>query len=87
MSSTTTFMLMAAFDSRPTVPLEEICEPYLGLPADRAIRLANRRALGLPTFKMRDSQKAPHMVHLEDLAKFIDQKAAKARHDHERVNS
>jgi hypothetical protein len=68
----TLFMLMAEFDSRPAVPLEE-CLHYLGIDTkETANRMAADGKLDIPTFRTRESQKSPRMVHLSDLAEFID---------------
>lgn len=60
------------------VPLREVCEPYLGLTYVEASRRAALNELGVPTFKLRDSQKAPLLIKAADLAALIDKTAEEA---------
>jgi hypothetical protein len=54
------------------VRLDQICEEYFGLLPVKALEHANAERLPIPTFRLRDSIKAPRLVNLEDLAKWID---------------
>ena len=74
----TAFLLMAQFE-RATVPLAEIAEEYLGMTAPVAQREALMHNLPIPTFRLRDSNKSPLLVHIDDLAAHIDQARAKAK--------
>lgn len=65
------------------VRLDEICSTYMNLKPRQAEALAAKNALGVPTFRLRESQKAPRMVKLNDLAEFIDSRAAAARENWE----
>lgn len=65
-------MLLATHRS-PAIALEAIAEPYLGMMPENASKLASGNKLPFPTFRLRDSRKAPHMVFITDLAKFIDE--------------
>jgi len=73
----TLFLLMAEFGT-PAIPLAEICERFFGLSLAEANRLAVLNKLPLPTFRIGASQKAPRMVHLEDLANHIDKQRQEA---------
>ena len=78
----TLFMLMAQFDGAPAVPLSE-CFTYLGYASNTmAQRDALEGHLAVPTFRAKDSQKAPRMVMLEDLASHIDACAEQGRKEH-----
>lgn len=74
----TVFLLMAEFGTS-TIPLAQIAERYLGMKPSTADKKAGAGDLPIPTFRIGDSQKAPRMVHVKDLAEFIDtrRKAAK----------
>lgn len=69
--SGTELHLLALFKA-PVVRLEDVCEHYFGL----SIKTANDRAitnkLPIPAFRLVDSQKAPFMVKISDLAAHID---------------
>ncbi|MDE1715793.1 pyocin activator PrtN family protein [Chromobacterium amazonense] len=74
----TSFLLLARYES-PVVPLEQICADYLNLSAKKAQEMASLNKLPFPTFRMNDSQKAPRLVHLSDLAEFIDKQRVDAK--------
>lgn len=74
----TAFALLARFET-PTVKLDDICEEFFGLGRDKAYQRAALNELPVPTFRAIDSQKAPRLVHLEDLARFLDAQRAAAR--------
>lgn len=73
-----TFALMAVHNSA-VLPLDEIAEPYLGISHKVARLRAARNELPFPTFRLVDSQKAPLMVRVEDLAAVITSAADTAR--------
>lgn len=74
----TVFLLMAEFETS-TIPLAVIAERYLGMRPATADKKAGAGQLPIPTFRIGDGQKSPRMVHVSDLADFIDtrRKAAK----------
>ncbi|END1362318.1 TPA: pyocin activator protein PrtN [Salmonella enterica subsp. arizonae] len=74
----TLFFLMAEFET-VTPALSDICEKYLGLKPATAEKKALLGELTLPTFRLADSQKAPRLVHLQDLADHIEQKRKEAK--------
>lgn len=74
----TLFLLMAQY-GKAAVPLADISEEYLGLTPRKAGEMANLNQLPLATFRARDSQKAPHMVHLSDLAELLDSQRSAAK--------
>lgn len=72
----TTFLLMAEYETA-AIPLSAIAEKYLGLKPATAESKARTADLPFPTFRVGESQKSPRLVHIEDLAHYID----KARQD------
>lgn len=70
-------MLYAHFES-PTVKLEDICDEYFGIGRAKAYERAALETLPVPTFRTCDSQKAPRMVYLKDLADLIDRQRGQA---------
>lgn len=74
----TVFFLMAEFET-VTPALSEVCEKYLGIKPATAEKKAALGQLTLPTFRLVDSQKAPRLVHLHDLAEHIDRKRKEAK--------
>jgi hypothetical protein len=81
MASQTLWMLMAQFDGRATVRLDEISNDYFALSPVKAAAQAIRCTLPVPAFRMQPSQKAPWLVHLSDLAMHIDNCRAAAAKD------
>ncbi|MGE6113356.1 pyocin activator PrtN family protein [Aeromonas salmonicida] len=67
-------MLLAQYE-KPIVPLKEICSDYFGLSYQTARQRANSGMLPIPVF--RTSQKSDYLVHLTDLASYIDQQREK----------
>ncbi len=75
----TQYMLLGQYGHRSIIPLEEVCLELFGLAYKTAVRKANLNELPVPVVRLNNSQKAPWMVHLSDLANFIDDTCAKAR--------
>lgn len=74
----TIFLLMAEFNTA-TIPLNLIAERYLGMKPATASKKADAGDLLIPSFRMNNSQKAPRIVHVQDLAEYIDSEREKAR--------
>ncbi len=68
----TVFLLLAEFNTA-VIPLSDMSEKYFGMKAESAERKAATCKLPIPTFRAGDTQKAPRMVHIQDLANYIDQ--------------
>ena len=64
-----------------TVPLADLCEPVLGMSVDRASVMARDGGLGLPAFRL-GNQRSPWLVHLFDLAQYIDEQRVGAGSSH-----
>ena len=75
---TDTEIMLLAVHRAPAVPLSDICEKYLNLQPKQANEKARLRTLPIPAWRLTESQKAPFMVRLADLAKLIDDTAAAA---------
>jgi hypothetical protein len=69
--------LVALFEG-PAVPLDAVSKRYFGLAPTEARRKAALNDLPVPTFRLRDSEKAPLMVKASDLAAWIDLNHEKA---------
>lgn len=78
----TELQLLAVFRA-PAVPLKKVCEDYLGTGYREACRQAGVNTLPVPAFRLTDSQRAPYMVLVRDLAAHIDSVAASAKSDWE----
>lgn len=70
---TTLDILIQRFGPTPHVRLSE-CYDLLGYSSNAAAqRAAWDQSLGIETFRLRNSQKAPRMVLLADLVEFFEQ--------------
>ncbi|EEB44695.1 hypothetical protein PROVALCAL_03202 [Providencia alcalifaciens DSM 30120] len=67
----TVFLLMAEFETSQ-IPLATIAEKYLKMSSTTAERKANAGELPIPTYRLNDSQKSPRIIHVNDLAEYID---------------
>ncbi|WP_325890983.1 pyocin activator PrtN family protein [Grimontia sp. NTOU-MAR1] len=82
----TQFALLARFES-PTIPLKHVCVEFFGIQHKTAEAQAKSGEFPIPTFKMRNSERSPTLVHIEDLAKHIDAQLTKAREEWASVNN
>ncbi|MDI5891591.1 pyocin activator PrtN family protein [Halomonas rhizosphaerae] len=74
----TYFGLLAEFDGRAELPLEEVAPRYFGISPRTASVRAGAQALPVPAYRAGDSQKAPWLVSAVDLAKYLDERRAEA---------
>nr|WP_290693769.1 pyocin activator PrtN family protein [Halomonas sp. UBA3074] len=75
----TYFGLLAEFDGRAELPLEEVAPRFFGISPRTAAFRAGAQALPVPAYRAGDSQKSPWLISAIDLAQYIDQKRAEAR--------
>ncbi len=61
----------------PAIPLKDVCELYFGISTYKeACRKAAVNQLPVPTFKLRQSERAPYLVDPADLAQHIEKTKA-----------
>lgn len=72
MKKISTFELLLEQYGEILIPLSDLCEKYLGVTYRVARRQYLTEKLRIPVIKMGYGQKAKLLVHLEDLAKYID---------------
>lgn len=82
----TLFLLMAEFETAE-IPLDDLAEKYLGLSPAKARREAARQALPFPAHRGRNSQKAPWLVHAQDLAHHLDAQRDAAQKEWKSINA
>ncbi|AQM20528.1 MULTISPECIES: pyocin activator PrtN family protein [Vibrio] len=81
----TNFALLARFGS-PTVELKQISKEFFGITPKTAEQRAKACDFPVPTFKLRDSERSPTLIKIEDLAAYIDQRYEDARNDWQSVH-
>jgi hypothetical protein len=62
----------------PNARLDAISEEFFGLTPKKAAEYAALNRLPVPTFRLRDSQGAPLMVSVADLAALVEERHAAA---------
>jgi hypothetical protein len=76
----TIWLLMARYEGLAVIPVETVCADYFaGLTVDKFLRKTTAGDIALPVVRMFNSERAAKGVHINDLAKFIDDETAKAR--------
>lgn len=76
-----TELLLLMKHESPAIPLEAVCEDYFGCSKATAKQRARAGTLPIPAFRLGESQKLPWMIHLKDLAGFIDTRYESARNE------
>lgn len=74
----TVFLLMAEFETSQ-IPLDIVAEKFLKLTPSYADKKATLGELPFPTYRDDKSQKSPRMVHVSDLADWIDKRRSEAK--------
>ena len=82
----TYFGLLAEFNGRAELPLEEVAPRYFGISVKTASARALAQGLPVPAYRAVDSQKAPWLVSASDLANYLDKRRAEASEMWQRVN-
>ncbi|EML7933163.1 pyocin activator PrtN family protein [Providencia rettgeri] len=82
----TVFLLMAEFETSQ-IPLDIVAEKFLKLTPGYADKKATLGELPFPTYKDDKSQKSPRMVHISDLAEWIDKRRNEAKKEFNAIHS
>lgn len=82
----TIFLLLAEFETA-SIPLADVCEKYFGMKSATADKKAALGQLPIPTFRAGESQKAPRMIHIQDLADYIEKQRVAGRELFKQMNS
>jgi len=80
------FGLYARFES-PTVELSKVSEEFFGYKIRTAKEKIKAQDFPIPTFTLTEGERAPVLIHVEDLAKYIDKKLEQAREEWQSVQS
>jgi Pyocin activator protein PrtN len=78
-SLNTAFLLMAQYNGRAIVPLEEVCRDYFShLTPEKLLRKVLTGEIEIPIIRIEHSQKSAKGIHLQDLADYLDKQRAEA---------
>lgn len=84
----TTFLLMAQYNAKVIIPLEDVCRDYFShLTPTKFVEKVRAGEIKLPLVRMEKSQKAAKGVALNDLAKYLDDQIASGQRDFKQMNA
>jgi len=81
----TLWMLQGRYEFKPIIPAETVAQDFFDLQERAFLRKIDSGDIALPIVKLESSQKAAKGVHVKDLAEYIDQCAATARRERDRI--
>lgn len=83
----TAFVLMAQYNGRAIISLEQVCTDYFThLTPDMFQRKVMAGQIKLPITRMEPSQKSARGIHISDLALYLDQQRAAALKEFNQLN-
>jgi len=86
MNTNTTFLLMAQYNGKAVISVEEVCRDYFShLTPVQFVRKATEGKIDLPVIMIEGSQKAARGVYLADLAAWIDKRREAARKENDQL--
>ena len=76
----TAFLLMAQYNGKAIIPVEDVCRDYFNhLNTAKLVHKLSTGQIAIPLVRIEASQKCAKGVHLTDLAKYLDARAEAAR--------
>lgn len=79
MSLNTAFLLMAQYNGKAIIPLEDIRRDFFShLTLQKMLRKLGSGDIALPVVRIENSQKCAKGIHLQDLANYLDKRRADA---------
>lgn len=82
----TNFALLARFET-PVIELKLVCEEFFGIKPKTAQQKVKGCDFPIPTFKLRDSERSPTLIKIEDLADYIDKRYSAAQNEWKQVHN
>lgn len=71
----TVFLLMAQFNGKAVIPVDDICREYFPhLDSPKFVRKVGAGDISIPLIRIEDSQKCAKGVHIQDLADYLDKR-------------
>ncbi|MER8476719.1 pyocin activator PrtN family protein [Mesorhizobium sp. M1163] len=82
MSLNTAFLLMAQYNGKAIIPLDEVRRDFFShLTVPKFLRKLSSGDIALPLMRIETSQKCAKGVHLQDLADYIDRRRQVAQRE------
>ncbi|MDK2769947.1 MAG: pyocin activator PrtN family protein [Sphingomonas sp.] len=84
----TAFLLMAQYDGRAVIPVEDVCRDYFShMTPKQLLHKTTAGEIDLPVIRIEASQKSAKGVHLQDLASYIDRMRAIAQKECDQLHN
>jgi hypothetical protein len=71
----------------PLLKVSDVAQAYFGMSEQAAKRSAREGTLPIPAFRLGESQKAPWLVCIDELAAYIDKMRTQAKQDHHNLHA
>ena len=82
----TIFLLLAQYQTL-IIPIEQVCEHYFRhLTPEKLLRKTTSGEIDLPIVRIEKSQKSSRGVHLEDLARYLDEQRRRALTENDKLH-
>jgi hypothetical protein len=82
MSLNTAFLLMAQYNGKAIIPLDEVRRDFFShLTLPKFLRKLSSGDIALPLMRIETSQKCAKGVHLQDLANYLDKRRQVAQNE------
>ncbi|MCW8163108.1 pyocin activator PrtN family protein [Stutzerimonas stutzeri] len=83
----TFFLLMAQYNGKAVIPLDDICRDYfMHLTPEMFQRKVFAGQIKIPLMRIECSQKSTKGIHLSDLAAYLDKRHAEALEEYQKLN-
>lgn len=83
----TSFILMAQYNGRAIIPLDQVCKDYFThLTTDMFQRKVMAGQIKIPITRMESSQKSAKGIHICDLAEYLDRQREAAVKEYNQLN-
>ncbi len=83
----TAFLLMAQYNGQAIIPLEQVCRDYFcHLSPEMFQRKVLAGQIKIPITRIENSQKSPRGIHIDDLARYLDERWAAAQKELKQLN-
>lgn len=75
----TLMLLMVQYDGKAVIPVDDVCRDYFShLDPTMFLRKVASSDISIPLIRMESSQKSHKGIHVQDLAKYLDDRRAAA---------
>lgn len=84
----TAFLLMAQYDGRAVIPVDDVCRDYFPhLSREAFLRKHTAGEIEIPLVRIEEGQKSAKGIHLVDLAAYVDKRREAAIREQRALHS